>query len=259
MLRAIRRLAAEQPVSVSPTFMGAHEYPMDYRDRRGEYVDLVVDTMIPAVAAAGLAEWCDVFCEQGVFTPGESARILRAGAAYGLKPRIHADELALSGGSAVAAEVGARSADHLIFVDEPHADRLAAANVVATLLPAAAFFLKLGRFAPARMLIERGVAVALASDVNPGGGFTPSMPFVMALACFAMDMTLEEALVGATINAAAALDRQDSYGSLEAGKMLDAVVVDGPLSELVRVGAPVIAAVIKHGRVVRGQEIGGRR
>ena len=116
----------------------------------------------------------------------------------------------MSGGSAVAADVGARSADHLIFVDAAHADRLADANVVATLLPAAAFFLKLGRFAPARMLIEHGVAVALATDVNPGGGFTPSMPFVMSLACFAMDMTIEEALVAATINAAASLDRQDA-------------------------------------------------
>jgi imidazolonepropionase len=259
MLRAIRRLAAAQAVSVSATFMGAHEYPAAYRDRRGAYVDLVVDTMIPAVAREGLAEWCDVFCEQGVFTPGESARILRAGAAHGLKPRIHADELALSGGSAVAAEVGARSADHLIFVDEPHADRLATAGVIATLLPAAAFFLKLRRFAPARMLIERGVAVALATDVNPGGGFTPSMPFVIALACFAMDMTLEEALVGASINAAAALDRQVDYGSLEPGKMLDAVIVDGPLSELVRVGAPVIAGVIKHGRVVAGEQEPGNR
>ena len=250
MLRAVRRLAADQPVGLSATFMGAHEYPVEYRARRGEYLDLVVNDMLPAVAGEGLAEWCDVFCEQGVFTPDESRQVLRAGLAHGLKPRIHADELALSGGSAVAADVGARSADHLIFVDEPHADRLAAANVIATLLPAAAFFLKLGRFAPARMLIERGVAVALATDVNPGGGFTPSMPFVMALACFGMHMTLEEALVGATINAAAALDRAADYGSLEVGKMLDAVVVNGPLSELVRVGAPVVHAVVKHGRIV---------
>ena len=250
ILRAIRRVAVEQPISLAATFMGAHEYPAEYRERRAEYVDLVVDTMLPAVAREGLAEWCDVFCEQGVFTPDDSKRILLAGVAHGLKPRIHADELALSGGSAVAAEVGARSADHLIFVDAAHADRLAGANVVATLLPAAAFFLKLGRFAPARMLIDRGVAVALATDVNPGGGFTPSMPFVMSLACFAMDMTLEEALVAATINAAASLDRQQQYGSLEPGKMLDAVVIDGPLSDLVRVGAPVVHAVIKHGRIV---------
>ncbi len=250
MLRAIRQLAEEQPVALSATFMGAHDYPVDYRDRRAEYVSLVTREMLPAVAREGLAEWCDVFCEQGVFTPDESKAILREGLACGLKPRIHADELALSGGSAVAADIGARSADHLIFVDEAHADRLAAAGVVATLLPAAAFFLKLGRFAPARMLIERGVAVALATDLNPGGGFTPSMTFVMALACFGMNMTLEEALVASTINAAASLDRQDVAGSLEVGKPLDAVVVNGPLSELVRVGAPVIGAVIKNGCVV---------
>jgi len=250
MLRAVRRLGQEQPVSLSATFMGAHEFPAEYRTRRDEYVRLVTDTMVPAVAREGLAEWCDVFCEQGVFTPEASSAILRAGLVHGLKPRIHADELALSGGAAVAAEVGARSADHLIFVDDAHAGRLAAAGVIATLLPAAAFFLKLGRFAPARMLIDRGVAVALATDLNPGGGFTPSMPFVIALACFAMGMTLEEALVGATINAAAALDRQATSGSIEVGKRLDAVVVDGALSDLVRVGAPVIGAVIKDGRVV---------
>jgi imidazolonepropionase len=248
MLRAIARLNAVQPLALVPTFMGAHEVPPEYRGRQSDFVRTVIDEMIPAVAAH--AEWCDVFCDRGFFTPEESIAILRAGAAAGLKPRIHADELALSGGSAVAADVGARSADHLIFVDEAHADRLAESRVIATLLPAAAFFLKLGRFAPARMLIERGVAVALATDLNPGGGFTPSMPFVMALACFGMHMTLEEALVGATINAAASLDRDREHGSLEAGKMLDAVIVDGPLSELVRVGAPVIAAVIKRGRIV---------
>jgi imidazolonepropionase len=249
MLRAIRRLGTEQPVSLTATFMGAHEFPVEYRADPARYVDLVVNTMVPAVAAEGLADWCDVFCERGVFTPEESETILRAGVASGLKPRIHADELALSGGSAVAARVGARSADHLIFIDEAHADLLARAGVIATLLPAAAFFLKLGRFAPARMLIERGVAVALATDLNPGGGFSPSMPFVMSLACFAMHMTVEEALVASTINAAAALDRQAICGSLEVGKPLDAVIIEGPLSELVRVGAPVIGGVIKNGRI----------
>lgn len=250
MLRAIRRLGHEQPISLSATFMGAHECPPEYRSRRGDYVDLVADVMVPAVAAEGLAEWCDVFCEQGVFTPEESTRILQAGLAHGLKPRIHADELALSGGAAVAAAVGARSADHVIYVDPPHAQRMADAGVIATLLPAAAFFLKLGRFAPARMLIEHQVPVALATDLNPGGGFTPSMPFVMALACFGMHMTLEEALVAATLNAAAALDRQHECGSLEDGKAMDAVLIDGPLSELVRVGAPVLAGVVKHGHLV---------
>jgi imidazolonepropionase len=250
ILRAIKTVSAGQPIDLIPTFMGAHEVPVEYRGRRPEYVKLIVEEMIPSIAAEHLAEWCDVFCEQGVFTPEESRAILEAGLRHGLKPRIHADELALSGGSRVAAEVGARSADHLIFIDAEHARMLAAKNVVATLLPTAAFFLKLGRYAPARMLIDEGVAVALASDLNPGGGFTTSMPFVMTLACFGMNLTFEEALVGATINAAASLDRADSIGSLEVGKHLDAVIVDGMLTDLIRVGAPVITKVIKHGRVV---------
>lgn len=250
ILRAIRTLAAAQPVELTATFMGAHEVPVEYRGRRANYVRHVIDDMIPAVAREGLAEWCDVFCETGVFTPEESQAILEAGARHGLKPRIHADELALSGGAAVAAAVGARSADHLIFVDEPHARRLAERGVVATLLPAAAFFLKLGRFAPARMLIDQGVAVALATDLNPGGGFTTSMPFVMSLACFGMNMTLEEALVASTINAAASIDRADTIGSLEPGKQLDAVIVQGALADLIRVGAPVIRQVVKRGRML---------
>jgi imidazolonepropionase len=206
--------------------------------------------MIPAVARERLAEWCDVFCETGVFTPDESREILEAARRAGLKLRIHADELGPSGGSRVAAELEVRSADHLIFVDESGAAGLAAAGVVATLLPVAAFYLKLGRFAPARMLIERGVAVALATDVNPGGGFSPSMPFAMALACFGMGLTFEEAVVGATINAAYALDCHDRVGSLEPGKQMDAVLVAGPAIDVIRVGADTIRAVIKKGRLV---------
>lgn len=246
-LRAIRELASRQPIEIAPTFMGAHEIPIEYRDRRDEYIRTIITEMIPAVAAEQLAEWCDVFCERGVFTPGESRAILEAGLRHGLSPRVHADELALSGGSEVAAAVGARSADHLIFVDEPRARLLADHGVVATLLPAAAFYLKLGRFAPARMLMEQGVPVALASDMNPGGGFSPSMPFVMTVAAFGMNMTLEEALVGATLNAAASLDRADRVGSLEVGKQMDAVVIDGTLADLIRVGAQVIHTVVKRG------------
>lgn len=249
MLRAIRTLAATQPVELSATFMGAHEVPVEHRGRRHEYVRTVIDQMIPAVAAQGLAEWCDVFCEDGVFTPDESRAVLEAGRRHGLKPRVHADELGLSGGTAVAASVGARSADHLIHVDAPHARLMREAGVIATLLPAAAFFLKLGRFAPARMLMDEGVPVALATDLNPGGGFTTSMPFVMALACFSMHMTVEEALIGATLNASASLDRAGTVGSLEVGKQFDAVVVRGSLSDLIRVGGPVIAHVIKRGQV----------
>ena len=249
-LRAIRRLGGLQPIELSPTFMGAHEIPVEYRSRRDDYVRLVIDEMLPAVAAEGLAEWCDVFCEQGVFTMDESRSILEAGRKHGLAPRIHADELALSGGSVVAAEVGARSADHLIFVDEQRARGLARAGVIATLLPTAAFYLKLGRFAPARMLIECDVPVALASDINPGGGFSPSLPFAMTLASFGMGLTLEEALVGVTINAAASLSREDRVGSLEVGKQTDAVLIDGTLADLVRVGAPTLKAVIKRGVLV---------
>jgi len=254
MLRVVRQLAASHAIEIAPTFMGAHEVPVEYRDRRRDYVDLVIREMIPAVARERLAEWCDVFCEAGVFTPEESCAILQAARHAGMKLRLHADELGASGGSRVAAEVGARSADHLIFVDEAAADRLAAAGVVATLLPIAAFYLKLGRFAPARMLIERGVAVALATDVNPGGGFSPSMPFALSLACFGMRLTFEEALVAATINAAYSLDRHARVGSLEEGKQLDAVVVDGPAIDLLRVGADTIRLVIKRGRIVAGRE-----
>ncbi len=249
-LHAMRTLDEEHAIDVVPTFMGAHEVPVEYRSRRGEYIALVIEEMLPRVADEGLAEYCDVFCEQGVFTPEESIEILEAGRQAGLIPRVHANELAPSGGASVAARVRARSADHLVHVDERGADALADADVCATLLPAAAFYLKLGRFAPARMLIDRGVAVALASDVNPGAGFSPSMPFAMTLACFAMQMTLEESLVAATLNAAWSLDRADEAGSLEAGKLMDAVIVKGGLSELVRVGAPAIRMVIKRGKVV---------
>jgi imidazolonepropionase len=234
--------------------MGAHEIPPEYRGRRDDYVRLIVEEMIPGVAAEGLAEWCDVFCEIGVFTVDESRRILRAGLAAGLQARIHADELGPSGGARLAAELGAGSADHLIFVDREAARAMARAGTIATLLPGAAFFLKLPRFAPARMLVDEGVAVALGTDVNPGGGFTPSMPFVMALACFGMGLTLEEALIASTINAACSVKRENRVGSLEPGKQMDAVVINGSAIELLRPGAAAIRTVIKRGRVVHTVE-----
>jgi imidazolonepropionase len=254
MLRATARLQREHPIDIVSTFMGAHEIPKEYRERRDAYVALVIDEMIPAVAAEGLATWCDVFCESGVFTPGESRAILEAGLRHGLKARIHADELGPSGGSQVAAEVGARSADHLIFAPPEGIEAMARAGVAATLLPTAAFYLKLGRFAPARGFIEASVPVALATDVNPGGGFSPSMPFAIALACFGMHMTFEEALVAATINGAWSLDVADTCGSLEVGKLADAVMVRGEAINLIRMGAPSVAAVIKRGRIVSGRE-----
>jgi imidazolonepropionase len=249
-LRAVRRLAEIQPIELVATFLGAHEVPVEFRDRRDDYVRLVIEEMIPAVARERLAEWCDVFCERGVFTPEESEAILQAGARAGLKPRIHANELGSTGGAGVAARVGARSADHLVFVDDQDARALADAGVVATLLPAAAFYLKIGRLAPARALVDAGVAVALATDVNPGGGLTPSMPFVMTLACFGMGLTFDEALVASTLNAAHALDRADRVGSLEIGRQCDAVIVSGPAVGLLGVGVECIRSVIKRGRIV---------
>ena len=250
MLRVVRRLNDEHPIDLVPTFMGAHEVPVEHRANRRFYIDQVVRQMIPAVAGERLAEWCDVFCETGVYTPDEAIEILEAGKRHGLKPRIHADELAESGGCLVAAQVHARSADHLLYAGPRGIEAMRHAGVVATFLPIAAFYLKIGRYAPAREFISAGVPVALATDLNPGGGFSPSMPFAMALACFAMRMTMEEALVASTINAAYALDRHDTVGSLEVGKQCDAVVINGDAVDLLKVGVPAIRHVVKRGRVV---------
>jgi imidazolonepropionase len=250
-LEAIRLAASRHPLSVVPTFLGAHEVPPEHRGDRARYVDALVEEMVPAVAERGLAVFCDVFCEEGVFTVEESRRILLAARERGMKLRIHADELAATGGAELAAELGARSADHLLHVSEKGMEALAAASCTATLLPAAAFYLRLGRFAPARALVEAGAPVALATDVNPGGGLSPSLPFVMAVACFGMGLSLEEAVSAVTVNAAFSLDRQEEAGRLEVGRTADLVLLrSSRLLDLVRVGVPAIRAVVKNGRVV---------
>jgi imidazolonepropionase len=250
-LEAIARAAARHPVTVVPTFLGAHEVPPEHRASRERYLDLLVDEMLPAVAEHRLAVFADVFCERGVFDVEESRRILRAARARGLKLRVHADELGATGGAELAAELGARSADHLVHVSPAGMRALASSGCVATLLPTAAFYLKLGRFAPARDLVAEGAAIALASDVNPGGGLSPSLPFAMALACFGMGLSLEEALSAATLNAACSLDLQHQVGSIEAGKRADFVVLrSSRLLDLVRVGVPAIRNVFKDGREV---------
>ncbi|HXE80505.1 MAG TPA: imidazolonepropionase [Vicinamibacterales bacterium] len=254
MLRAIRRLGTMQPIELVPTFLGAHECPREYRGNRDAYVALVAERMIPAVSSEKLADWCDVFCETGVFTVDQGRTVLAAARNAGLGLRVHADEFDASGGAELAAEMRARSADHLVHVTRQGARALAEAGTVATLLPAAPLFLKLDRYAPARMLIEEGVPVALGTDLNPGGGLTPSMPFVMSLACFAMGLTLEEALVAATINAAYALDVQARTGSLEPGKQLDAVVVGGPLVSLLAPETRPVRYVVKAGRIVFSEQ-----
>ena len=250
-LEAIRTAGERHPVTVVPTFLGAHEVPPEHRGDRRRYVDLLVHEMVPEVAGRGLASFCDVFCEEGVFTVAESRRILEAAYEAGLALRVHADELVWTGGAELAAELGARSADHLVFVSAEGMSALARARCAATLLPSAAFYLQLPRYAPARALVEAGAAVALATDANPAGGLSPSMPFAMTVACFAMGLSLEEALTAATLNGAYSLALEDEVGSLEAGKRADLVVLRGfRLLDLVRVGVPAVRAVVKDGRVV---------
>ena len=250
-LEAIAAAAERHPVTVVPTFLGAHEVPVEHRGDRRRYVDLLVTEMIPDVARRRLARFCDVFCEQGVFTVAESREILDAGRRHGLALRVHADELCWTGGAELAAEMGARSADHLLFVSDAGMAALARASCVATLLPAAAFYLRLGRQAPARALIAAGVPVALASDGNPGGGLSPSLPFAMALGCFGLGLSLEEAITAATVNAACSLDLQGEVGSLEPGKRADIVILRGSrLLDLVRVGISAVRTVVKDGVVV---------
>jgi imidazolonepropionase len=225
--------------------------PPEHRDHRERYVEILVSEMIPEVARRGLATFADVFCEEGVFTVAESRHILETARAAGLALRIHADELAWTGGAELAGALGARSADHLLFVSDAGMSALAAAGCAATLLPSAAFYLRLGRYAPARALVQAGVPLALATDGNPGGGLSPSMPFAMTVACFAMGLSLEEALSAATLNAAYSLGLEGERGSLETGKRADLVILrSARLLDLIRVGIPAIRTVVKDGRVV---------
>ena len=250
-LEAIALAGRQHPVTVVPTFLGAHEVPLEHRADRGRYLDLLVAEMIPEVGRRGLARFCDVFCEEGVFSVAESRRLLTAAREHGLGLRVHADELASTGGAELAADLGARSADHLIHVSDAGVRALARAACAATLLPSAAFYLRLGRFAPARALVDAGVPVALATDVNPGGGLSPSMPFAMTVGCFGMGLSLPEALSAATIGGAYSVGLETEAGSLEVGKRTDLLVLRSErLLDLLRVGAPALRAVVKDGRVV---------
>lgn len=224
ILRVIQRLNDETPLELIPTFLGAHEVPDEYRDKREEYLRLVIDEMLSRIAAEGLASYCDVFCESHVFTVEESRRVLTRARELGLGVRIHAEQLSLSGGASLAAELGAASADHLEWIDEAGIDSLRKAGVTAVLLPGAVFNLGLRRYAPARAMIDAGVSVALATDFNPGSSPTPSMQMILSIACTQMRMTPAEAIIAATINAACTLGCESRVGSLEPGKQADIVV-----------------------------------
>jgi imidazolonepropionase len=226
-LEVIDELNAEGPLELVPTFLGAHAVPAEDAGRRDHYIEQVCREMLPEVARRRLAEFCDVFCETGVFTLQESERILRRAGELGLKLKLHADELTPLGGAELAAKLGAVSADHLLCISEAGIDALAAAQTVASLLPGTAFFLRASP-APARKLIDRGVTVALASDCNPGTCPTENLPLVGSMACSSMGLLPGEALTALTLNAAAAVGRSDRIGSLAAGKEADLVVCDVP-------------------------------
>ena len=257
ILRVIRRLNSETPLELVPTFLGAHEFPDECRDpssdlSREDYLSLVLDQMLPRVAAEGLARYADVFCESHVFDADESHRVLERARELGLGLRVHAEQLSLSGGAHLAAELGAVTADHLEWVNDDGIRELAKAGTIAVLLPGAVFNLGLTRYPPARALIEAGAAVALATDFNPGSSPTPSMQMILSIACTQMRMTPAEAITAATINPAYSLGLGMEIGSLEAGKRADLVIFDCEDYRQIPYfyGINHASVVIKKGRVI---------
>ncbi|PUB13405.1 imidazolonepropionase [Paenisporosarcina sp. OV554] len=222
-LRAMKRLNETHPIDLVPTFMGGHAVPQEYKGSEEQYIDLLVNDMLPKVAEEGLAVFNDVFCEVGVFTPEQSERILEAGKKLGLIPKIHADEIESYGGAELAAKVGAISAEHLLKASDEGVRLMAESGVIACLLPATALYLR-EEAAKGRAMIDAGVAVAISTDCNPGSSPTTSMPLVMNLACISMRLTPAEALVAATMNAACAIGMEEKVGSLEVGKQADVVM-----------------------------------
>jgi len=250
-LEAIAELNEEGPLELVPTFLGAHAVPPEYRDDRAGYLRLLADDMLPEVARCRLAEFCDVFCETGVFSLDESRALLSRARELGFGLKLHADELTPLGGAELAVRLGAASADHLLCVGEAGIDALAASDTVATLLPGTAFFLGVD-YAPARRLIERGAAVALASDCNPGTCPTENLLLVGSMACTQMKMLPGEAIAALTLNAAAALGRSDRVGSLQPGKQADLLVCDVPNHRRLfyHFGVNHVCLVVKRGEVV---------
>lgn len=226
-LRVMQRLQAEHPIDIVPTFMGAHAVPTEFKGMENHYVDLIVNEMLPKVAEEKLALFNDVFCEVGVFTPEQSKRILEAGKAFGLIPKIHADEIESYGGAELAAEVSAISAEHLLKASDIGIAAMAKQGIIACLLPATALYLRESA-ARGRAMIDAGVPVAISTDCNPGSSPTTSMPLVMNLACILMRLTPAESLCAATYNAACAIQMEDKVGSLEIGKQADIVLWNVP-------------------------------
>lgn len=252
-LEVIRDLNEIHPVDLVPTFLGAHEFPDEYRDKREDYVDLVINEMIPAVVKEGLAEFSDIFTEEEVFDIEQSRRIQGAAAKAGLKLKFHADELAESvGGAELAAEMGAISADHLVYISDQGIEALAKSGTIAVLLPGTTFSLAGSRYAPARKMIEQGVVVSLSTDCNPGSSYTESLPLIISLAALQMKLTAAEALTAATVNAACAIDRGNRIGQLAPDRLADVTIwqMEDYRELPYHYGVNLVDRVIKRGKPV---------
>ena len=250
-LRVVRELKDEQPVELVSTYLGAHALPEEYKHDREGYLKLITDRVIPAVAEEKLAQFCDVFCEEGVFTAGEAEQVLRCGLEHGLGAKIHADEIHAIGGSQLAGSLGAVSAEHLIAAGEGEIQALAQGKVVAVLLPATSFYLDKG-FARARDMVSAGVPVAVATDFNPGSCPGLNLQLAMNLACWKYRLTPEEVLTAVTLNAAAAIGKADTLGTLEPGKQADILIWDAEDLNYIfyRFGSNLVNTVIKNGKTV---------
>jgi imidazolonepropionase len=251
MLEAINELNDEEVMTVVPTFLGAHAYPVEFKDRKEEFVREISDRMVPYVGSKKLAVFCDVFCENGYFSVPECKLILTHAKHFGMIPKVHAEELSASGGAELAAHLGAVSADHLEHISDKGIEAMAHAGVVGVLLPGVSFFLN-HQYAPARALIEAGVPVAIASDFNPGSCMSYSMPLMMTIACTHMKMSPEEAITASTLNAAAALNLSNETGSIEIGKKADMILLDIPNYQFLpyHFGENHVDKVVKNGVVL---------
>lgn len=251
-LEAIKELNDEHPLTLVPTYMGAHAVPTEYKEDREGYIELITQSVVPYVAEHKLAEFIDCFCEEGVFSVEESRRILKKGKEYGLKAKIHADEIEAMGGAELAGELGAISAEHLLAASEEGMVSMKNNGVIPVLLPATSFYLMLGKYANAKKMIDLGLPIALATDYNPGTCPTESLQTVMAFACFGMKMTPKQIITAMTINAAYAIDRGQKIGSIEVGKKADIAVFDSPsLNYMIyHFGINHIDMVIKNGKMV---------
>ena len=224
-LRAIKQLKKELPLNIRSTFMGAHDFPPEYKNNREKYVDLIINEMIPAVAEEKLADYCDAFIDEGYYTLDEAEKIFEAAKKYGMKIRTHSDEMADVGAAGFSADIGAVSADHLLFASDKSIAKMAKSDIVATMMPATAYFIRMP-YAPARKMIKAGCCVALASDCNPGSSFTENMQLVLSLAVINMKMTAEESLTAATLNGAKAMNLSEVTGSLAPGKQADFIIAN---------------------------------